>query len=159
MRVLIESKKVLVIESKGWIVPLVYGLVMLLHALYLWNGPAQAPSEGSNTFILVISGVCYSIGAYLALGPLRDTITVTFHGTKHMVFYERKLPFDKKQLKEFSFNDFTHYEVSEPVDKGFCRLRLKSGKTFHLFKIGKNDEYEVLKHLDGITRKSLEMII
>ncbi|MFW6303142.1 MAG: hypothetical protein ACOC2L_00855 [Candidatus Sumerlaeota bacterium] len=157
MRIISETHRALVVETKGKAVPLGFWLILFIHAglLYITNDWEKNPPW---TMVKVLAGV-YAVLAILAHGPLRDTLRITFHGARHEVIVERFLPLKNKITRRYSFDDFTHYELSPALDHGFCRICLKrSNKKVHLFNIGKNDEFERLRNIDSITRKEVKII-
>ena len=158
MRVVVESKRVLVIECPGRLVQACFFTVVALHAAsLLFVLDVSRPLQ--TVLTAFVSIVAYTIGTHLVLGAFADKIVVTIHASRRQVSVERVFPFGKKRGWEIGFDAFERFEFSAPMDRGFCRVRLKNGKTRTLFRIGKRDDYEVLKHLDMITRKPVEVVL
>lgn len=157
MRVVVDSKRVLVIECPGRLVQVCFFTVVALHAasLFFVLDLARPVQTVATAFISIVA---YTIGTHLVLGAFADKIVVTIHASKRRVTVERVFPFGKKRGWGIDFDAFERFEFSAPMDRGFCRVRLKNGKTRELFRIGMRDDYEVLKHLDMITRKPLEIV-
>ncbi len=157
MQIISETEKALVVKTKGYMVPIAFWVILFVHATLLyktndWSGP-RAPWS----MVKILTAV-YVILGVLAHWQWRDTLKIIFHGAKHEVIVERSLPLGNKIEKHYSFDDFTHYELSPALDYGFCRLRTKKGKKIHLFKIRKKDEFLRLRNIDSITRKAVKII-
>jgi hypothetical protein len=158
MRVALETKNILVIETRGNAVPACFAAALVLNVLILLLIFPARP-ESFHWTLVGISIALQGVLAYLAFGPLRDRITVTFHGAKHEVVHDRALPFVKGERQVIPFDVFRHFELSAPHHKGFCRIRFrKDNKVFLLLRIKTDEEYRLFQHLDMITRKPVEII-
>jgi hypothetical protein len=158
MRIVIESKRVLVVESPGRVVPALAGLLIIAHIGFLAKMLAPGYSQTTLIVLGVVSAFAYGVALYLAFKPLRDRFTTTFHGTQHEILVEHEFPLGLKRTHRHSYDDFTGIEVSPPSDKGLCRLRLKSGGTVMLFRFDSIDEFAALDHLEMITHKKVETL-
>jgi len=158
MRIVIESKRVLVVESPGRAMPGLAGLLILAHLGFLAKMLAPGYSQTTLVVLGVASAFAYGVLLYLAFKPLRDKLTTTFHGTNHEVVVEHEFPLGLKQIRRHSYDDFTGIEISPPSEKGFCRLRLKKGGTVRLFRLDTSDDFTALDHLEMITHKKVETV-
>ncbi len=158
MRVALETRNILVIETRGNAVPGLFAAGLFFNALVLYLIIPPKP-EFYHWMMVGVSVILQALLAYLAFGPLRDRITITFHGVKHEIIHDRSLPFLKGERKVIPFDAFKHFELSEPHHKGFCRIRFrKEDKVFLLLRIQTDEEYRLFQHLDTITRKPVEII-
>ena len=158
MQVILESMRVLVVEARGR--KIFYGMAALcaVHALCFLLPAVVRGGLTGNAVVIGVSLVVYAALLIAGWGPMAEKLTVTFDGAKHRVVVEELYPLDKKKTVQISFDDFTQFEVSPPLDYGCCRLRMKTGKAFLLFRLGAKDDYSSLRHLDTITRKHLEVV-
>ena len=165
MRVVIESEHTLVVEAPGNYAALILVAVLVpLIAIHLsvlvplCRGLFEVSRYGVAYVSVAVSVLVYILLGYLILKPLRDRITVTFHGLKNLVTVEHMFPFGIKTTRNISFQDFEQLEISAPQDKGFCGLRRRDGKVEKLFSIGKDDDFGAVKRLEMITRKKVETV-
>ncbi|MBN1867296.1 hypothetical protein JW916_08385 [Candidatus Sumerlaeota bacterium] len=161
MRTLIESRHVLVIETPGRIMfGLTLGLVAL-HGSVVYSQTVRLVRDSLSTgayINLSVACLIYLILLYLALGPLADKKTVTFHGAKNSVGIERRFPFGWTIGDAVEFGEFECFEISRPEARGFCRIRFKDGKTRHLLNLPRDGEMSGLEHLDQITHMKVEFV-
>jgi hypothetical protein len=159
MRVVIETRHTLVVEDRGRAVPIAGCAAIALHAwLFLTQvRPLVRPHAGLTWFLLLVSLLLYAAVVYLAFGPFRDKITVTFHGVKNLVTVEKYLPLGLSMRDEIAFADFDAFEVSPREKQGFCRLRLKDGTVRRLLRIRTDEDFELMKRLPHITKKEVQL--
>jgi hypothetical protein len=158
MRVALETKNILVVETRGNAVPGLFATGLFFNALVLFLIIPPRP-EFYHWLMVGMSAILQTLLACLAFGPLRDRITVTFHGSKHEIIHDRSFPFVKGERQVIPFDAFGHFELSEPHHQGVCRIRFrKDNKVFVLLRIKNDEEYRLFQHLDTITRKPVEII-
>lgn len=159
MQILLESMRVMVMEGRGRKVFHACAGLCLVHAAGFLLPSLLRTGVAASAAVLGISLAAYTALLIAAWGPLAEKVTITVDGVKHRVVAEFLFPMDRKKVVDVSFDDFTQFELSPPLDYGFLRLRLKTGKAFHLLHLGAKDEYLPLQHLDMIARKSLVMVL
>ena len=161
MRVVIESKHVLVVETRGWLMPVVFVGVVALHIAASW-GPLRtlfAGSRGQTAIMVIVAALLtYWALGYLAFGPLADKRVITFHGVNKSLGIEWILPFNVKLDREMPFTDIKEFVLSAPENKGFCAVRTKNGGMRRLLRVKTDREFGILERLDEITRKKVERI-
>lgn len=159
MHVLLDSMRVMIMEARGRKVLYAGAALCGIHAAgFLLPNLLRNGLQGSAV-VIAVSLAVYGALLVAAWGPLAETVTVTIDGVKHRVVVEYLFPMDKKKIVDIPFDAFTQFELSPPLDYGFFRLRMKSGKAFHLLHLGATDDYQPLQHLDMITRKQLVMVV
>lgn len=159
MRIVVESKHTLVVETAGRRLLLVVVAVILLHAAWLtyYLSSVLVGSVGfGGWFSVVLSLATYAAAIYLATGPYSDKRVITFHGHDQEIVIERVF-FAIKFSKRIAFKEFEAFEISSHLDEGFCRLRMKHGRKRSLLKIKDNDDYELMRRLDMITRLPVDV--
>lgn len=158
MRVTLETRNILVVETRGNVVPGLFGAGVFFNALVLFLIIPHRP-EFYHWMMVGTSAILQVLLAWLAFGSLRDRITVTFHGGRHEIVHDRSLPFVKGERQVIPFDAFAHFELSDPYHKGFCRIRSrKDNKVLLFLRIQTDEEYRLFQHLDTITRKPVEII-
>lgn len=162
MRVLVESERTLIVESRGnmmWIIFLCGVLpLMAIHAAIFYPqylSLLRYAKPGLGYFLVALTLAVYALLSYLVLGPLRDRVTVTFNSPKATLDIERAYAFGIRSKNSITFKQIEQFEVSPAHAKGFCRIRLKEGGVRTLFTIGEDDDFAVLRRLDMTTRQKV----
>lgn len=164
MNVLIESEHTLVIQDKGrkilTVALMVLLPIMIIHLGYLAYDLKRlhaVASAGWGWAAIIFALIIYACLFYLASGPMRDIVTVTFHGIKSTVTIERTFPFGLSNTESIPFADIEKIVLSSPDSGGEVKLEMKDGKSVALFRARTNEEFQVARRLDVITRKKIEV--
>lgn len=159
MQVLVESKHTLMVETRGRVVFLAVLTLVLLHFLWLLGAMSRMLDYSAETgagLTALLSLCCYLAALYLARKPFADRRTLTFHGQKHAVFVERSfLGFQYRS--EIPFEEIQAFELAAPLEGGYFRVRDCEGHSRKLLRVRTLEEFEVLRRLDLITKRPLEV--
>ncbi|MFP4379953.1 MAG: hypothetical protein ACLFUS_05555 [Candidatus Sumerlaeia bacterium] len=162
MRIIVQSKHSLVIETKGKLTLLLLLAVIALHALLAFPWIVQlfeVSHDVMAVFMVMMSIGLYIAAAYLLLGPLADKRIITFNGQKYEITIDHKIPGNLYPKTTISFRDFERFEISPPEHGGFCRIRFDENKTRMLFRVKKYENYDKIKQIGDITRKSTKEVL
>ncbi len=158
MRVVIESKHTLVVETPGSIMPALALFVLALHLAIFVPQVQTAFTLGNNgvaMLVIVLSLAIYGVLVYLCFGPSRDKTVITLQAEKSRVLIERKLPLGLSSDTEIAFSNFDCFEIAPPSAGGFCRLRMRDGSTRKLLRVRTDEDFSLMQRLPLITRKEV----
>lgn len=161
MRVVIESKHTLVVETPGSIMPALAFIVLAAHLTIFVPQVQKAfelGNQGVAMMVIILSLAIYGVLFYLCFGPSRDRTVITLQAEKSRVLIERKLPLGLSSDTEVAFSDFECFEISPPSAGGFCRLRMKDGSTRKLLRVRTDEDFALMQRLPLITRKDVATV-
>lgn len=161
MRTVVESKQVLVVETRGWLMPVVFAAIVLIHILAAISPLSEMmrrSREGTAMVVIVAAVFTYWLLGYLVFGPLADRRIITFHGLNRVLGIEWAFPFGIKFEKEHPFSTVQSFVLAPPEGRGFCAVRFVDGRMQRLLRVRTDRDYGILERLGEITRKKLEKL-